>query len=338
MSIRLIEIVLPTSYQTEVNSILKAYETLDLWQDRIDENRIHIKFILPTGKTEEILDSLEKRFSNIEGFRIILLPVEASIPKLKTEDEPTVENIQSEKKEKPLSKSVRISRAELYAEAENTTHFSWVFIILTLLSSFVASIGILRSNVVFIIGAMVIAPVLGPNVALSLATTLGDLDLSRKAIKAIAAGILVTLGFSIFLGLILSVDTSAPELMSRTVVDFGDIILALASGSAAALSYTSGLLSALIGVMVAVALLPPLVTMGMLAGSGNWELALGALLLFLTNFICVNLAGVLTFIAQGIRPLTWWETSKAKKASFRAVLVWCFLLVFLVVMVYLSSK
>ncbi|MGD2245173.1 MAG: TIGR00341 family protein [Candidatus Aminicenantes bacterium] len=338
MAIRLIEIVLPALYQTEVNDILKSYESLELWQERIDENRLRIKFILPTGKTEEVLDSLEKRFSTVEGFRIILLPVEASIPRLKTGEEQDKESIQSEKKEKSLSKSVRISRAELYAEAEKTTRFSWVFILLTLLSSFVASIGILRSNVVFIIGAMVIAPVLGPNVALSLATTLGDLELSRKAIKAIAAGILVAFGFSVFLGLVLFVDTSAPELVSRTEVNFGDIILALAAGSAAALSFTSGLLSALIGVMVAVALLPPLVTVGMLAGAGSWEMALGSLLLFLTNFICVNLAGVLTFIAQGIRPLTWWEASKAKKAALRAVLVWCCLLIFLVVMIVLSSK
>jgi uncharacterized membrane protein len=54
--------------------------------------------------------------------------------------------------------------------------------------------------------------------------------------------------------------------------------------------------------MVAVALLPPLVTLRLLLGSGNWRLAEGAALLFLINITCINLAGVVTFLAQGVRP------------------------------------
>ena len=338
MAIRLIEIVLPSSFQSEVHDLLKDFDSLDLWQERIAKNRIHIKFILPTEKTEEVLDLLEKRFSSTEGFRIILLPVEASIPKLEAEENQKAERRGGETKEKPLFGSIRISRAELYAEAEKTTRFSWVLVLLTVLSSLVVCIGILRNNVVFIIGAMVIAPVLGPNFALSLGTTLGDVSLSRKAIRVIVIGILISLSFSLFMGLVLPVNPQIPELVSRTEVNIGDIVLALAAGSAAALSFTSGLLSALIGVMVAVALLPPLVTAGLLVGAGYWRMALGSILLFLTNFICINLSGVVTFIIQGIRPLTWWEADKAKKAAFRAVLVWSLLLIALTAIIYLSSK
>ena len=117
---------------------------------------------------------------------------------------------------KAVSKTIRVSREELYADAEKTARFSSVFIVLTILSALVASFGILRNDVVFIIGAMVIAPVLGPNVALSLATTLGDIELFRKALRTLAIGVLAALAFSVLLGLVLSVDTQAPELISRT--------------------------------------------------------------------------------------------------------------------------
>jgi uncharacterized hydrophobic protein (TIGR00341 family) len=192
--------------------------------------------------------------------------------------------------------------------------------------------------VVFIIGAMVIAPALGPNVGLSLGTTLGDINLSRRAIETITIGILTALVFSIAIGLVFEVNPDIPELVSRTRVNFGDIALALAAGSAAALSLTTGLLSALIGVMVAVALLPPLVTLGMLIGSGYWEMASGALILFLINLICINLAGVVTFLAQGIRPLTWWEADRAKKSTRIAIFLWTALLAVLAVLIFFSQK
>jgi uncharacterized membrane protein len=121
-------------------------------------------------------------------------------------------------------------------------------------------------------------------------------------------------------------------------VGLGDVAVGLAAGSAAALSLTTGLLSALIGVMVAVALLPPLVTLGMLLGAGRWQLALGALLLLLVNLICINLAGVVTFLARGIRPLTWWEEKKAKKATRMAISIWTILLLALVAVILLSQR
>ena len=118
----------------------------------------------------------------------------------------------------------------------------------------------------------------------------------------------------------------------------GDVALALASGTAGALAFTSGLPSTVIGVMVAVAILPPLVTCGLLIGAGNRVMAIGAMLLFFTNIICVNLAGVLTFLIQGIRPLTWWEATRAKKATRKAMMLWFGLLLALVAIILFSQR
>jgi len=336
MSLRLIEIMLAEEYRTELEELLKEQDVLDVYQSKVEENRLHQKILVPTEKSGAVMDLLEKRFSHTEGFRIILLPVEASIPRLKSEEKQESKSDIVDESKKAVSKILRISREEMYSDIEKTVKHSWIYIVLVIFSAIVAAIGILRNNVVFIIGAMVIAPLLGPNLALSFATTLGDINLVRKAVKVIAVGIVTAFMPAFVIGMILNVDTHIPELTLRTDVNFGDVILALIAGSAAAISFTSELFSALIGVMVAVALLPPLVTLGMLAGAGQWELALGSLLLFLVNLICVNLAGVVMFLIQGIRPLTWWETKKAKKATQIAIILWTSLLAALVIMLVLS--
>jgi uncharacterized hydrophobic protein (TIGR00341 family) len=338
MALRLIEIVVPEGYAKEVKDLLRDQNVLDFWEEIIAGNQARIKVLLPTKETQAVLDLLEKRFYKRRDTRIILLPVEASIPRPEPEEKPPPSPHDTEPEKKPVKKTARISREELYYDIEKMTRFSWIFIVLIILASVVASVGILRNNVVFIIGAMVIAPVLGPNVGLSLGTTLGDINLSRRAIETITIGILTALVFSIAIGLVFKVNPDIPELISRTRVNFGDIALALAAGSAAALSLTTGLLSALIGVMVAVALLPPLVTLGMLIGSGYWEMALGSLLLFLINLICINLAGVVTFLIQGIRPLTWWEADRAKRSTKIAIFLWTSLLVALAVLILFSQK
>jgi len=338
MALRLIEVFLPVEERDRIQDTLKDHKILGSWQEGLSEGKILIKLLLPAEETGAVLDLLEKRFSSVDGFRIILLPVEASIPRPQTEEEVPAEREEPQPERKPDTKIAGISREELYADIQETSRLSWVFIVLVLLASVVAAIGILRDNVVVIIGAMVIAPLLGPNVALSLATTLADVDLAHRAIKTNMVGILAALFLAIFLGVVLHVNSDLPRITAGTKVSLGDVILALAAGSAAALSFTTGVLSALIGVMVAVALLPPLVILGMLIGAGQWNMALGAMLLLLTNLICINLSGVLTFLARGIRPLTWWEAEVAKKATRRAIVIWAFLLLVLVAVILISQR
>jgi uncharacterized hydrophobic protein (TIGR00341 family) len=143
---------------------------------------------------------------------------------------------------------------------------------------------------------------------------------------------------SVLIGVLVHVDPTLSEVASRTRVGFGDIAVALASGCAGALAFTTGVSATLIGVMVAVALLPPLVTFGLLLGGGNLELATGALSLFLMNLICVNLAGVATFLVQGIRPASWWEKDRAVKATRIAIVLWMALLAALIGLVLLLRK
>jgi uncharacterized hydrophobic protein (TIGR00341 family) len=338
MALRLVELILPEDHTKYVQDLLKDCQAEGIWYETLMEDKIITRILLPAEKTEELIDLFEKHFSIVKEFRVILLPVEASIPRQEAEEEKSSDYAEIPAEEKPASNIGRISREELYHDVVDSAKITKFFFIMVILSSIVAAIGLLRSNVAIIIGAMVIAPLNGPNVALSLATTLGDINLARDSLKTTTLGTGIAFLLAAIIGFLFVVQPDIPEIASRTVIGVGDIILALAAGSAGALAFTTGVPASLIGVMVAVALLPPLVTCGMLVGSGHWQAAVNALLLVLTNIICINLAGVVTFLLQGIKPITWWEADKAKKATYRALVIWLVLLAALLSIVIFSGR
>jgi uncharacterized hydrophobic protein (TIGR00341 family) len=338
MALRLIELILPEDQKKYLQELLKDRQLLGIWYEKLLEDRILVRILLPAEETEALMDIFEKHFSTVDGFRIILFPVEATVPRPEQAEEEKPEIIEIPPEQPPEKKIGRISREELYSDIEDSAKISKTYIIMVALSSIVAAIGLLRGNVAIIIGAMVIAPLIGANVALSLATTLGDGILARNSLKTNMIGIITALIFSILLGHIFNINPNSHEIVSRTEVGIEDVTLALAAGSAGALAFTTGIPTILIGVMVAVSLLPPLVTFGMLIGAGYMQKAFGAMLLFFTNIICINLAGVITFLLQGIHPITWWEANRAKKATLIAIMIWIFLLFSLLFIIFLAKR
>ena len=124
------------------------------------------------------------------------------------------------------------------------------------------------------------------------------------------------------------------EVLSRTVVGLATVALALASGAAGALSMTRGLPSVLVGVMVAVAILPPAATFGMMLGMAEFEKANGAALLLAVNIVCINLSAKLVFLLRGIQPRTWAEQQRARTSVGIAITMWVASLAILVAIIY----
>lgn len=327
---RVIKIILPRDQAKDAIAILDNQEKLTYWQEELSAKNFVASILLDSTQSESIMDLFEKKFSKVKGFKLILFPVEASIPRPIEEKKKTVHV--EEKKE--IFK-LRISREELYSDVVDSTKLNNVFVLMTILSTAVVTIGLLNDNVAVIIGAMVIAPFLGPNVALALSSVLAEKKLGADAMKTLAVGGLIVVILSAGMGLVINVDTGVVEISSRTNIGFADIILALASGAAGVLAFTTGASAAVIGVMVAVALLPPLTVFGLLLGAGEYELAVGALLLFITNIICVNLAGIATFLFQGVSPRTWYAADKAKKATRKSLVLWIITLALLAVIIYI---
>ncbi len=329
MIARRLDIYSPEIYSEFIDATLKKHNAFVLWKDSQEKNILHHQIFIPADECESILDAMEAKLSGVDGFRIIIIPVEAIIPRLQDREE--------REKKIILNDSPRVSREELYSDIVNTIDLNWVYLALVVLSTFVAAVGLIKDSVAVIIGAMVIAPLLGPNVGLALATSLADLKLGLRAALTLSSGLFLAMFLAILMGVFLDFDPMTNEIAMRTKVSYGDLVVALASGSVGVLAFTTALPTMLVGVMVAVALLPPLVTTGLLLGAGHFEGASGAALLLLTNLICVNLAGVITFYIQGVRPLTWWDAEKAKKATWKALIIWLLLLVILIVLITISN-
>lgn len=315
MPLRLIEVY--HNSIKDIENFLKNVEIIDMWHEKILEKRYLTRMLLPMEKSEEVINKLQKHFSKYEDFRIIILPVEASIPP-------------PEIQEKEEGEEERISIEEIYQDLIEVARITKTYIVLVILASIVASIGILYNDVAVIIGSMVIAPLLSPNMALSLATTLADYNLAKRSVLTSFVGYAIAFITGIIFGMAMK-NVYFPQILSRLNMMY--ILLAFSAGIAGSLSMTKGIAQALVGVMVAVALLPPIVASGLLLGSMNWEHALASFLLFSVNVVCINLAGVLTFIIQGISPRTWWKKKKAKKTVWEAVLIWLFLLTLLIMMI-----
>ena len=333
MSLRLLEILVPDAVRDDVTDLLEDVEVIDTWQQPILDERMLVHVLVEAVAAEDVFDRMETKFAHLAAFRALIVQVVATIPRPPPPEKEPEPEPEPEAKPEPKKRS-RVARDELLAALEPGTRITPVFLATVVLSTIVAGIGLLRDNVAVLVGAMVIAPLLTPNIALALATTLGDLDLGRRAIRTNLVGMALALAIAVGVGAVMTFAPGA-EIVARTQPWTGDTLLALASGAAGALAFTSGVSEALVGVMVAVALLPPLVVAGASAGAGRWDHAAGAFVLLATNVICVNLAAVITFLVQGVEPRTWWEADKAKRATRRALLLWGALLVTLILLLAL---
>lgn len=325
MSLRLIEIYGLTEKKENIESLLKNVTIFGLWQDQLPDKKTVTRILIDSEQTEPVLETLEEKYEKETDFRIIVLPVEASIPR---PDKDEIKDHEKKTKE-------RLSIEELYQTITEQATVSKTFFYLIILASIVASIGLLYNNVAVIIGSMVIAPLLSPSMALSVATTLADKKLAREALITSISGYLIAIIIGIIFGLFFTINPEASEILSRTDVNLLYIILAFASGIAGSLSFTKGISQALVGVIVAVALLPPLVTTGLLIGSFCWNQALGSFLLFSVNVVCINLSSVVTFLTQGITPKKWWEKEKAKQSIQKAIIIWTSMLLILALLILL---
>ncbi len=326
MALRLLELVLPEGMGKSLEEAL-AGQIVDLWRGELIDGRTQVKILVEQDRAEAVLDTLETRYDQLADFRVIMLRVDVALPRVAAAELAAPEDAKPRR---------AVSRQELIHTMSNATRLSGTYITMVVLSAVVAAIGLITDNVAIVIAAMVIAPLLGANIALALATTIGDGALAIEAIKTNTVGVLIAFVMALVLGSLLpECSMFSHEILARTHVGLGDFVLALCAGAAGTLAFTSGVSGTLIGVMVAVALMPPLIVVGIQLGGGNVAAAGGASLLLATNVICLNIAAVVTFVVRGVRPARWWQADRAKKATRWALSLWSGLVVALIAIVVL---
>ncbi|WP_346907800.1 TIGR00341 family protein [uncultured Roseibium sp.] len=259
-----------------------------------------VSFLTTAKAQQPLLDDLQSALQKTEGWQIAITPVDAVVTKEQDED--------------PDEDEITESREALLAEISKNAGITPTSLTLVAISTVVAALGMIENNVAAIIGAMVIAPLLGPLLGSILGVSLGERGLIIQSAKASAVGILLAVAIGGVLGIALPFDVSSKELASRAAVGFDDIALALAAGAAAALSLTAGAASILVGVMVAVALMPPAAAIGLFLGKTAWLMAGDAALLLAVNLAALHLSGQIVFLVRGIKPRTRYRQAKVKQA------------------------
>ena len=323
MDLCLIKLFLPLTEEQNIRHLLSTYNCLEKESIFKSDRELAIDILLERERVRTVTDDLKQQLSHLK-FQLLVLPVEA----IATEDN-------SSSTQDPDAELNKYTQPEIYTQISQSISLSGTEIALVILSTVIAAIGLVEGSQVVIIGAMVIAPLLKPNMALAIATTFGDLSLAVKIIKVGSLQILLALLLSILLGLFIPVDLGMGEIAVRTRVDFTDIVLAFASGVAGAISLTAGEQKAVVGVMVSVALLPPLVVFGMLIGSQLWTAAVAAMILVSTNIVCLNLAAIATFWLRDIRPQIDWQKFQAGKITGIATIFWLSILALLAMIIFM---
>lgn len=173
------------------------------------------------------------------------------------------------------------------------------FYILLGLSGLIATLGLLANSVAIIIGAMIIAPLIGPITSIAYSSTVANRRLLKRSFLTLLTGVLFTVLISAIAVLLIGLKNVTPEILARTNPNILDLVIALAAGTAGAFANTrKRIADALPGVAIAVALVPPLSVVGIGLAWGESSLAVGALLLFITNLTGIIFSGVIIFLLQ----------------------------------------
>ncbi|MDX2269794.1 MAG: DUF389 domain-containing protein [Bryobacter sp.] len=192
--------------------------------------------------------------------------------------------------------------AKIYASAEIT---SPSYLLDLVFAAGIATLGLVLNSPAVVIGAMLVSPLMSPILASGLAVASSDIYLGVKSFASLVGSIFAAITFSAVLVYLLPFQAPTAEILARTTPNLLDLAVAVFSGLAGsfvmARSMSGGEASALPGVAIAVALMPPLCTVGFGVGSGwNWQIISGAGLLFLTNLIAIAASAFVVFYLTGM--------------------------------------
>jgi uncharacterized hydrophobic protein (TIGR00271 family) len=196
----------------------------------------------------------------------------------------------------------REHRIRLVERIQSNSEWDFDFVALICLSTLIAGLGLIRNSVAVVIGAMLVAPLMTPIVGAGLGLAHGNFRLIKSALLTVLRGFATAFVIGLLLGLLMQPEMTS-EIEDRGAPNFLDLAVALASGVAAA--YAMGrpnLISAIPGVAIAAALVPPLAASGIALALGDFWHSKGALLLFFTNIVAIILGTTTTFWSVGIRP------------------------------------
>jgi uncharacterized hydrophobic protein (TIGR00341 family) len=321
--VRLVQVLIPTGKREAVRSVLEDEGIDYAFTDETSGRKFAavVTFPLPTSAVEPVLERLREAGIERDAYTVVV-DAETVVSR---HFEDLQESYEEEKE------SDRIAREELVAAARDLSPRTTTFSLMTVVSAVVATAGLLLDSPAVVVGSMVIAPLIGPAMATSVGTVLDEDDLFRRGLKLqLLGGILAVAGaalFALFLNETRIVPLSSAEVFAigeireRLTPDVLSLAVALGAGIAGAISLSSGVSSALVGVMIAAALVPPTAVVGIGIAWGSVSAVTGSLVLVLVNFVSINFAALLVLWFSGYRPQRWFRLDEARTATVRRTAV-----------------
>ncbi len=197
---------------------------------------------------------------------------------------------------------------KLFIEGPATQRRLVNFYALLILATVIATYGVISDSPATVIGAMIVAPLMQPIMATTAAVAMGSFRRALHALALVASGIVIVILLSALLtwllpDIMVSFETNN-EMASRISPGLIALFTALASGAAGAFIATrEEIADSLAGVAIAISLVPPLCVVGIALTEADWIAALGAFLLFMTNFLAILLSGGIIFLVLGLGAL-----------------------------------
>ncbi|MFC6763841.1 TIGR00341 family protein [Natrinema soli] len=319
---RIVEIMFPAKKRDAIVEVLED-ENIDYVLVEEASHRppdMIISFPLPTPAIEPVLDRLRSTGLKEDTYTVVV--------KAETVVSHQFEELEERYGHRRRTRD-RIGRDELLARAREMMPAFSTYILLLVLSTVVATAGLLVNSPAVVVGSMVIAPLLGPAIGSSVASVLDESELFRRGVKYQAVGLIVAVIAAVIFASIAQATSLLPpgidilgidEIQGRIRPDFLSLVVALGAGIAGAWSLATGASTVVVGVMIAAALVPPLAVIGIGIAFGLPRIALSASVLVLVNIFTINLTALGVLWYQGYQPEEWFQIESATRATKQRVI------------------
>ena len=317
--VRLVQVTIPTGKRQTVLKLLDE-EGIDYVVTDETSGRKYTAvayFPLPTNAVEPVLEKLRETGLEREAYTVVVSAETVASERFEALKESYAETEPSEE---------RIARQELEARAEELASALPTYVVMTIVSAVIATAGLLLNSPATVVGSMVIAPLIGPAMAAAVGTVVDDSDLFRRGVGLQVLGVgLAVVAATLFAALVQATNLVPPGLDPLTLSEVEErlspsvlsLAVALGAGVAGAVSLMTGVSAALVGVMIAVALIPPAATVGIGLAFGDPALAVGSAVLVAVNVLSINLAALATLWVAGYRPQGLFEVSPTRGPTYR---------------------
>jgi len=323
--VRLVEVTIPVGEQELVVDTLESqgidYYLTDETSGRSGaaDYAAIITFPLPSNAVQPVIDDLRAAGLS-EDAHVVILDAEVDTSR-------RFERF-SKRYAAESGRRFRIAREEILIRSRELSPRFPTFVLMTVISAVVAAAGLLLDSPAVVVGSMVIAPLVGPALSASVGTVLDDANLFRRGVKLqVVGGVASILGATVFAVVVRSLYlfppttdiTAISQISGRLTPDFLSLIVALGAGAAGVFSLATGVSTALVGVMIAAALIPPAAAVGIGIAWGAPMVAASSGVLVLVNILSINLSAMLTLRYLGYQPKNWFQLERSRTETAKRI-------------------